>query len=461
MIEKGLDLIKELKDDLGEYVIIFIGVMTGLFLVVQNTDISTKRAYVLLAIIGVAGAGLCVYIMLTRRFPKFRKDASYVLIAVHTHHDENDRKTLEKYFYSEIRERFNKVDAGDLKVRFLREYQTEKYYNADKEKQVGKFQKSGAFLIFAGDGKHAKHNGEDVFSIHLSLGVNDERLHPVLKKAIERELNQTASELDRIYVPDNNNAEGFSDLSAAVKYVADYIFGISLFFSQKLQEAEKVFFALNEDISRISKNIPTVAMLKHIVPLRLALTYGIISEDWYDRYRETGDKKCLDNMAEYLRKQEKLKILDEAYYTNMSILLFCRDRDVKKAKEYILECDKKQFKGYAWRFNRVFLSTYDSKSNERLANAYRNYRSILKNNPHWHTESQIEDFIVDLLEKEPEQKQMYWLLSMLTNARGDYKLSADYLSSFEAWDKFKPGKDMEKYISEINNCNMSQCCFIK
>ena len=459
MIDKFLAIMDSFRYKKDIYLWLVIAAF-GLSLPILN-DTGLSRNRLLISLVIIWGSVLCVsgFIYCERRFPKYKDTENAVLLIIKTH-DPDDRKLVEKYFFTELKKRFQKTHALEMTVHILPVYQTERFFEKEESKEIGLILNSNARIAYWGEGKTAKYNSQPVYSIDLEMLVTHDSLPSIYRNALQIEMKKAMLSLQKVIIPLDNNLSAFNELSTALGYAADYILGYSLLITKHVDEGEAIFEELSSNIGNISKNIPTIAYLKNTVPLMLRAVYIVKAERCYSQYRATKEKKYLENMNDYINKQEVLNNMVEAYYTQSALYEFCMNRDIKKAKRYIEVCYQKKFKGYAWRFDRVFLNIYKNPTNTNMVNAYRNYRTIIKNNPDWSIDNSVEEFVTDLVAEEPDKIQMYWLASMLANGRGDYLLSMEYLDFFIQNSNISFNADMQKCITKLKECNSQEKSFI-
>ena len=142
-----------------------------------------------------------------------------------------------------------------------------------------------------------------------------------------------------------------------------------------------------------------------------------LSKAAYSRYRVKRDSAELETMYYHLQESEKHDKENSFYNTQMALYHFCKNN--------------------------------------------KKYSTILRKKPPYEMCVEIEEFIYEIIDKEPDKGYLQWLLVLLTNYRGDYVLSTEALQKFEEIPELVLNDDMEKYIAKMKRYNRSKICFLQ
>jgi len=429
---------------------------------IANHDINlanmTKTNILIVASIWFLVIVICVALRWTRRFPRFKANECGVLFIIDTY-EEQDRKIIEKYLLSDVRRKFESSLLYNAKVLFLPEYQTKKFSEMTKEERKQIISKSGAKLAFYGEGKTGHYKQKEVYKLSLGSVVTHDNIPIQLSRYLSAEMFVVMKPISQIIIPTDDTIVGYDVLTASIKYIADYILAAAFFRTEHYSDAQKILESNYVALKSISRNIPAIATLKNIVPIKLRDTYILLADSAYKKFLESKDKGFLDEMHVYIEKQEKIGKTEQSYYVQNALYYFCKERNVKKAKEYIKKCEEEKYKEFAWQYDKVFLNLYASMTNQTIAASYRKYKTLLRKNPDINIEREVEEFILDLLDFEPDKIQMKWLLAMLMNARNEFILSEEYLSQFVNELNIECSKETQKYIDHLRRCNSDKRVF--
>lgn len=114
-----------------------------------------------------------------------------------------------------------------------------------------------------------------------------------------------------------------------------------------------------------------------------------------------------------------------------AIYLFLKDRDIDGAKQEIRRARNER--NVAWQYSEAFLTAYEG----RLEEAHKTYKRAFKGIVLEETPLDVEEFIVDVLSREPEKVQLWYCLGMI-----NYFLKGDLQAG---------QKDFSKFVSAATN----------
>ena len=108
-----------------------------------------------------------------------------------------------------------------------------------------------------------------------------------------------------------------------------------------------------------------------------------------------------------------------------AIWYFVARRDVAAAKREIRKC--KDSPDCAWRYSEAFLLAYEG----ALTQAYRRYRVVFRHSCPEHLPVEVEEFIMGVLEEEPDKVQLHFCLGVINYfAKGDKARALQELERF-------------------------------
>jgi tetratricopeptide (TPR) repeat protein len=126
-----------------------------------------------------------------------------------------------------------------------------------------------------------------------------------------------------------------------------------------------------------------------------------------NRFRDTRDEGLVEQAKPLLDKVLQLEPHNARAHSSLSIYYFIVGRDIDSAIACIRKC--KNLEDPAWRFSFPFLYAY--KGDMRRAEKY--YKRAVKHNTRPALVNEVEDFILWVLEEEPDKVQLYYCLGLL------------------------------------------------
>ncbi len=239
-----------------------------------------------------------------------------------------------------------------------------------------------------------------------------------------------------IHFSTENDMMSFCFTSDLTEYVAKYIMGVASACSGDLDYAELLFRDVYEKIKNIRSSFPIISKLNERIPVRISSLYESKAITFITLWEKGHDQRFIDNFIININK------IPEKFITSYQMLLlrsigsFFSDRNIERAVFYIKKC--KKYNDPVWRFNLAFLMAYKGD----LQKSIQCYRICEKYQVAAETISQVEGFIVWILEEEPEKYQYYFCLGFF-----NWKIKGDLQQSLN---------DFEKFLSINHNNNFEK-----
>lgn len=464
-LEGVIRFFKEYRYSKNVYLVIALGSLISLVLITVQTDFSEDNfnvwlyALEIILVVGIA-IGLWMACVKARQFPKFKEDETGIMFLITTN-DIEDRKLVEKYFISAIKKAFQDNYKHKNKILFLEPYHAEKFMNADLEEKNEIVQRSNTKLAFFGECLTGNKNGKKVYYINLNSCVSHDALHENGSMLLSMDMSVVMVPFKQLYINEDNNLDEFKSASVALSLIADFIMASALFYTRHFEESVDFFEDLMVKLDAISRNLPSIAALKSFVPMRWWQNHLFLSKAAYSRYRVKKDSAELETMYYHLQKSAKHDKENSFYNTQMALYYFCKNRDIESAKACVKICKDHHYPEFAYKFDDVFLALYENYTPYLAIRCYKKYATILRKKPPYEMCIEIEEFIYEIIDKEPEKGYLQWLLVLLTNYRGDYVLSTEALQKFEEIPELALNDDMEKYIEKMKRYNGNKICFLQ
>ncbi|OFW98454.1 MAG: hypothetical protein A3J37_04080 [Alphaproteobacteria bacterium RIFCSPHIGHO2_12_FULL_45_9] len=235
---------------------------------------------------------------------------------------------------------------------------------------------------------------------------------------------------DRMHLPVNE----FILTEIAAKHteaVIKYIIGLTCCFANDYKNGERFLVEAKEQAEVTQPHVSyektsangteqRIFSFYNTIKSQLSHLYSKIIADNLNLWRATNDVRYLTESQAFVEKLKNLQTQNEAEHdltaVSAAIGAFVLHRDIDRAYRELEKCKNKN---QSWFCNIAFLKAYEG----NLDAAYKNYMSAFRlqlTDPT--TFSQCEEFIVKIIEDEPEKRaELYFCLGVINyRAKGDY-----------------------------------------
>jgi len=274
--------------------------------------------------------------------------------------------------------------------------------------------------------------------------------HKPLAKEISDQIAKEFGELfpRRLQISRENDLLSLNFTSDWTECVAKYIIGIASACSSDINYAENLYRDVEKKLEGIKTDFPIFAKLKERLPIRFSEIYIARSKANLTAWRKNKDKEAFSQFVFNLNK------ISDALANNYDVLLlrsieaFLDGRRIKDAIEHTIKC--KRYDDPIWHFNLAFLRAYEND----LKRSIRQYRICANYDVTPVTLSEVEDFIVWILEEEPNKYQYHYCLGFFNwKIKGDMQQAVNDFEEFLKrgnQDEFAKERDLaQSWISEI------------
>ncbi len=287
-------------------------------------------------------------------------------------------------------------------------------------------EKSRAHFMIYGRARVRKLNGKD----HHVLDINGLVRHRPLSKDVARQFSKEFSEVlpRKFRFPFENDLLAFEVTAEWIASVSEYIIGMAALLSGALDYAQALFERLRARVGAESQQAnPAFRKIRQRLPVRLEEVYAAQARLRHHRW-------CLDRMASHIEELGAyLDLLEgtapESYRGRIlrSLWHFVNNRDTDSAISVIRKCKGKNIRDTTWRYSYAFLLAYRGDLQQALAQYQIGERIPI----HAQTVMQIEDFILWILEEEPDKTDLHFCLGFV-----NYYLKKDATRAAEEFEAF-------------------------
>ena len=188
-----------------------------------------------------------------------------------------------------------------------------------------------------------------------------------------------------------------------------------------------------------SNNIPQLKKLKEHVRISLASLYDALAHKEYCEWKKYHISSKLVSTETLLDKANTFTTPTYARLLLKAICLFHNRRQIDSAIREIRKCSK--INDPCWKYSLAFLHAYKGNLNY----AQRFYKQAFAGELPQGQLLDIEIFIQDILEKEPDKKQLYFCLGLI-----NYQMKLDLQSAEKYFTNFLIAcADNEKYQKQL------------
>ncbi len=412
---------------------------------VKANGITSVTVYLITAFV------IIIIWLFSNRFPKTKKGKVGFVVSIQCSNDEENIKIRED-FVATLR---NLLKQGNLGTTFhfieIPRHITKTINDIDDAHALKA--KTKAHFIIYGRVRLRPLDGQDCHIIDLEGVVG----HKPLPKEVSNLLAKEFSELfpRRIRIPTENDLLSFHFTTDWTECVAKYIIGIAAACSHDLIYAELLFQDVHNKLEKIETDFPVFRKLKGRLPIRFSEINQALARGYLDIWRKNHDQRALSKFVESMSKVPAELPQDYSILLLRGIEAFLNGRNVEKSIKYNKEC--KKYADPIWHFNLAFLRAYEG----NLHKAIQQYRICINYDVVPQTLSQVEDFMVWILEVEPDKYQYHYCLGFFNwKIKGDLKQAEEDFKEFlnhSIEDQFQKEQELSTlWISEINNKMVNQ-----
>jgi len=310
---------------------------------------------------------------------------------------------------------------------------------SNKDKYISNYHKltRSHLIIFGNCGKRI-HEGKTYYSLKLDASAMHKKIPTHESKSFGGDMRSILP--SQTLIPYDNEIVGFEITSQIIEYSSVYIIGRASFYSNEFTTAFKLHKNLLDELEKES-NIGVLKNKKVNVPLFnkiKELTRKILFEEAVRLAKQSYNNNDLEKMKDYIKVVEKTDLNNYESHLLKSIFCFIKDRNTKKALEEIELAHNT--KDTTWLYNKAFIIAYEGD----LDKSYHIYKRAFDGQTEVHVIFQVENFILDLLEKEENKIQLWYCLGLI-----NYLKKEDYKSAKIYFEKFI--KNSEKQGKFLNN----------
>ncbi len=414
------------------------GYFAALFILISvvATVLAVGNAGSIVVVISILLSAILLLLvwLISRAIPKTKKNKVGFVISISCD-DELEAKKIRVDFIQTLQRLVKAGRTGStFQVIEVPSYYSERIVDADDAQKLRI--KTKAHFILYGRVRVRNIKKKEHHFIELDGLVT----HKPISGASSKQLSTEFAELlpRKVAIATEDDLLAFEFASGWAEVVAKYIIGIAAALSGDLAYAEQLYSEVQEKVRINPNEFPIYEKLNKRIPIRIYELQEARALVSYERWAATHELREIDNLATLLSG------IDDEQYKRTSILflksisLFLKDRNVSEALRYLNKCAK-QHRAAAWHFNMAFLYAYQGD----LKTAVRHYRIGNSLPITADLISKIEDFILHVVENEPDKYQLFFCLGFFNrHVKGDSHQAINDL------EKFLRSGDTSKFAKE-------------
>ncbi len=385
-------------------VLLIAGFILSLWLSYQVDLANFRKAFSAQELIGTFLFLIVLTIIwyVSRKPPVTQKDKIGVAIAINCE-TKKERQRLKADFINALRNEIRRGNHQHFHVFELSEYHSEQIDTRDR---VIQYQKAtGAHLLLYGRCRIRTHEGKSTYVLDLQARVIHLTIPPKVSAQLGLDMRRVFP--GRILIPESEELMGFQLTQDIVRDAARYTLGVASLLSLDAITAFDLHHGLWLQMKQVTETDGDILVghkhIKNKLP-NLLVTEGIGCARHFYVMKPTNYltevKKYIDVVQEIDPQNYQAHLLRGVHY-------FLGDHDIDKAKQEIRKARNER--DSTWQFSAAFLEAYEG----NLEQAHKIYRRAFKGIVQDDIPIEVEIFINDVLEGEPDKVQLWYCLGMI------------------------------------------------
>lgn len=290
---------------------------------------------------------------------------------------------------------------------------------SDKVSAEKVLKKIGAHMIVYGRINERNLQGKNTYFIKLWCLVRHRSIPIIVSNYLSQDF--TSVFPNNQSFSDENEFLGFEITKDWLWLVTKYVVGFAAYISLDFNLAFRLYTDLQADIQKEKISTSGIAEIKKRLPIRLVELSRSKCAQLYVAFVKTRDIEYIKDAKPFLDLLKKYIPKDYAAALSRAMYIFLIEKNVNAAIKELSQIENPLDE--IWRYSLAFLYAY----NGNLDRSMRIYDKAAKGNLHGKSVlNEINMFISDILEKNPEHYQLYFARGYLDfKARGDMKLAKE------------------------------------
>jgi len=402
-------------------------------LILNSADI---KGWLFLLLVLLLAAAVAVAWALGRRLKRTPKDKLGFYVSLYCPNDQESIR-LREDFIQPLRQLVKSGRAGPQF--FFYEIPRFRAKQIEDLEQARRLQtKVRALFLIYGSVRQRIINGEERHVIELNGIVGHAPVNDQAQQFLRREFSELFFP-GTVSIARENDLFLFKFTSQWADVVSRYIMGLAVSFSGNFDYAEQLYLDAKERLQAKDQNFQIFQKLNARIPQRISELYRAKANISHTAWTKTHDPRAIDQMGEALKRVIPEDKPDVQVLTLGAIGEVVQNRNTKEARR-LLNLVPKDRRDGTWHYNMAFLDAYE----EDLTGAYRHYQLAALDLVQPSVIEQVEDFLCQILEIEPDKVQLHFCLGFFNwHTKGDYERAR---GDFE---RFLEKADEQRFAAQI------------
>ena len=445
-IKDLIELLERLSDIRHSRLGLLVEIVLSILIVKWILSGVTSNCIVIIICLVITAIVISLYWYHDRQPPKVKKGKVGFIVCISCT-EKDDRKRIKEDFIDSLRRLIKRGPVGRLfDFVFIPQHIAENILDTDAATELKN--KCGGHYMVWGNARKRNIKGEDTYALVLEGLVSVVKLPKEMSKHFTKEFSELFPR--KILISTENDMFDFELTSERIEIVSKYIIGIAAHIAGDLKYANDLFSDVNNLIKSKENSNDTYRKIEQRLPKRfheITLTRARYAHNlWSDTHKE----EYIAEIGDHLSRIDSDSFDIPSFFLLKAIYHFLHDRNIKAARDALMKCPLK--KHIVWHMNMAFLLAYEN----NLKAASREYTEASKADQDFFAVSEIQDFILWILETEPDKFQFHYCLGIINmKIIGDSQLALrDFRIFIESDNDGKFPKEVqlsEKYINRIQS----------
>jgi tetratricopeptide (TPR) repeat protein len=382
---------------------------------------------------------------ISTRLPETPADRIGILIAIDCE-TKKERQRLKQDFINALRDELMRGNHQQYVVHELSEHRARKIES--HETALTLLRRTSSHLIMYGRCRMRTHQNRPTYVLELNASVRHAPIALETSKQFSQDIDLAFPR--KALIPETEELRGFEFTRDLVGIASRFILGIASWISGNPVSAFDLHYGVWTELRKKEDEGLEWPGPKRLAP-RVASLLASEGLDAANLRFTRRPPNYLEDMKRYLDVAQEIDPNHYGGHLLRGIYFFSSSRDIESAKREIKKA--KSNRDAAWLWSSAFLDAYDGRLEEAHKTYQRAFRSLVSDD----TALQVETFIVDVLNFEPDKVQLWYCLGMinyfykedLRSAKMDFQKFYDQV---EPTGNFVKSVEIAKqYLDEINS----------